>query len=180
MPTSNHHSRITQPPDGNSYPPNAMLASAAEIEAAIPTRTRTRSFHRPLTTRPRKVSTVNSTEIPLSSPPSSQDHSEWGEPIDVDLVDEEQQSSPQLTPTSSTTPDHRSLSIEPQSKFCDNIASSSSLDDQVQRCMHRDDARDQLFVGIIKALVHVNNTPSSPKDLAKYIMEENFAILGSV
>jgi hypothetical protein len=44
--------------------------------------------------------------------------------------------------------------------------------------LHPDDARDKVFVAIIKALVKLGNRPSSPKELASAIMKFHFAILG--
>ncbi|KAI8055877.1 hypothetical protein BDF22DRAFT_741177 [Syncephalis plumigaleata] len=44
--------------------------------------------------------------------------------------------------------------------------------------MHPDDARDKVFVAIVRALVQLGNRPSSPKELASAIMRFHFAILG--
>ncbi|KAI9597270.1 hypothetical protein BDF19DRAFT_489745 [Syncephalis fuscata] len=44
--------------------------------------------------------------------------------------------------------------------------------------MHPDDARDKVFVAIIRALVQLGNRPSSPKELASAIMRFHFAVLG--
>ncbi|KAJ2360999.1 hypothetical protein IW150_007350 [Coemansia sp. RSA 2607] len=45
-------------------------------------------------------------------------------------------------------------------------------------CLHADDARDKVFVAILKALVARHNKPSSPKELATCIMRNEFTILG--
>ncbi|KAJ2616581.1 hypothetical protein EV177_000998 [Coemansia sp. RSA 1804] len=44
--------------------------------------------------------------------------------------------------------------------------------------LHADDARDKVFVAILKALVARNNKPSSPKELATCIMRREFTMLG--
>ncbi|KAJ2157227.1 hypothetical protein GGF46_004652 [Coemansia sp. RSA 552] len=44
--------------------------------------------------------------------------------------------------------------------------------------LHADDARDKVFVAILKALVARHNRPSSPKELATCIMEREFTLLG--
>ncbi|KAJ2604608.1 hypothetical protein H4R99_001681, partial [Coemansia sp. RSA 1722] len=44
--------------------------------------------------------------------------------------------------------------------------------------LHADDARDKVFVAILKALVARNNKPSSPKELSNCIMRNEFTILG--
>ncbi|KAJ1651576.1 hypothetical protein IWQ61_007897, partial [Dispira simplex] len=44
--------------------------------------------------------------------------------------------------------------------------------------LHPDDARDKVFVAIIKALLIMGNKPSSPKELANCIMKQRFTILG--
>ncbi|KAJ1962531.1 hypothetical protein GGI12_002600, partial [Dipsacomyces acuminosporus] len=44
--------------------------------------------------------------------------------------------------------------------------------------LHADDARDKVFVAILKALVARHNKPSSPKELATCIMKHEFTLLG--
>ncbi|KAJ2811144.1 hypothetical protein GGI24_006885 [Coemansia furcata] len=44
--------------------------------------------------------------------------------------------------------------------------------------LHADDARDKVFVAILKALVARHNRPSSPKELATCIMKHEFTMLG--
>ncbi|RKP36061.1 hypothetical protein BJ085DRAFT_34332, partial [Dimargaris cristalligena] len=44
--------------------------------------------------------------------------------------------------------------------------------------LHPDDARDKVFVAILKALIFMGNRPSSPKELAHCIMKQKFTILG--
>ncbi|KAJ2723969.1 hypothetical protein GGI07_002256 [Coemansia sp. Benny D115] len=44
--------------------------------------------------------------------------------------------------------------------------------------LHADDARDKVFVAILKALVARHNKPSSPKELATCIMRHEFTLLG--
>ncbi|KAJ2213719.1 hypothetical protein EV179_003619 [Coemansia sp. RSA 487] len=44
--------------------------------------------------------------------------------------------------------------------------------------LHADDARDKVFVAILKALVARYNKPSSPKELATCIMRHEFTMLG--
>ncbi|KAJ1939207.1 hypothetical protein EC988_007377, partial [Linderina pennispora] len=66
--------------------------------------------------------------------------------------------------------------------------SSSSDEDQTENTfaprdydidrLHADDARDKVFVAILKALVARNNKPSSPKELATCIMKHEFTLLG--
>ncbi|KAJ1833568.1 hypothetical protein IWW55_001984 [Coemansia sp. RSA 2706] len=44
--------------------------------------------------------------------------------------------------------------------------------------LHADDARDKVFVAILKALAARHNRPSSPKELATCIMKHEFTLLG--
>ncbi|KAJ2559445.1 hypothetical protein EV175_000338 [Coemansia sp. RSA 1933] len=44
--------------------------------------------------------------------------------------------------------------------------------------LHADDARDKVFVAILKALVARHNRPSSPKELSNCIMRHEFTMLG--
>ncbi|KAJ1722557.1 hypothetical protein LPJ61_005917, partial [Coemansia biformis] len=44
--------------------------------------------------------------------------------------------------------------------------------------LHADDARDKVFVAILKALAARRNRPSSPKELATCIMKHEFTLLG--
>ncbi|KAJ2470022.1 hypothetical protein GGI02_003213 [Coemansia sp. RSA 2322] len=44
--------------------------------------------------------------------------------------------------------------------------------------LHAEDARDKVFVAILKALVARHNRPSSPKELATCIMKHEFTMLG--
>ncbi|KAK9678999.1 hypothetical protein K7432_016464 [Basidiobolus ranarum] len=44
--------------------------------------------------------------------------------------------------------------------------------------LHPDDAKDKVFAAILKALVIMDNKPSSPKELANCIMKHKFTILG--
>ncbi|KAJ1741877.1 hypothetical protein LPJ68_002428 [Coemansia sp. RSA 1086] len=44
--------------------------------------------------------------------------------------------------------------------------------------LHADDARDKVFVAILKALAARHNKPSSPKELATCIMKHEFTLLG--
>ncbi|KAJ2433322.1 hypothetical protein GGF42_009415, partial [Coemansia sp. RSA 2424] len=44
--------------------------------------------------------------------------------------------------------------------------------------LHAEDARDKVFVAILKALVARHNRPSSPKELATCIMKNEFTMLG--
>ncbi|ORX93966.1 hypothetical protein K493DRAFT_33000 [Basidiobolus meristosporus CBS 931.73] len=44
--------------------------------------------------------------------------------------------------------------------------------------IHPDDAKDKVFAAILKALVVMDNKPSSPKELANCIMKHKFTILG--
>ncbi|KAJ1923994.1 hypothetical protein IWQ60_005509 [Tieghemiomyces parasiticus] len=44
--------------------------------------------------------------------------------------------------------------------------------------LHPDDARDKVFVAILKALIYMGNRPSSPKELANCIMKQRFTMLG--
>lgn len=44
--------------------------------------------------------------------------------------------------------------------------------------LHAEDARDKVFVAILKALVIRSNRPSSPKELATCIMKHRFTVLG--
>ncbi|KAJ2152425.1 hypothetical protein IW137_005734, partial [Coemansia sp. RSA 1287] len=44
--------------------------------------------------------------------------------------------------------------------------------------LHADDARDKVFVAILKALAARRNKPSSPRELATCIMKHEFTLLG--
>jgi len=44
--------------------------------------------------------------------------------------------------------------------------------------IHPDDAKDKVFVAIIKALVKNGNTPSTPKELSQYILKHKLTNLG--
>ncbi|KXN67631.1 hypothetical protein CONCODRAFT_113641 [Conidiobolus coronatus NRRL 28638] len=44
--------------------------------------------------------------------------------------------------------------------------------------IHPDDAKDKVFIGIIKALIKMDNKPSSPKELAGFIIKHKLAVLG--
>ncbi|KAJ2292376.1 hypothetical protein IW141_001967 [Coemansia sp. RSA 355] len=46
--------------------------------------------------------------------------------------------------------------------------------------LHADDARDKVFVAILKALAARRNKPSSPRELATCIMKHEFTLLGRV
>lgn len=44
--------------------------------------------------------------------------------------------------------------------------------------IHPDDAKDKVFAAILKALIKMGNTPSSPKELANSIVKHKLATLG--
>lgn len=44
--------------------------------------------------------------------------------------------------------------------------------------IHPDDAKDKVFAAILKALMKMGNTPSSPKELANTIVKHKYATLG--
>jgi len=44
--------------------------------------------------------------------------------------------------------------------------------------IHPDDAKDKVFVAIIKALVKNGNVPSTPKELSQYILKHKLTNLG--
>lgn len=44
--------------------------------------------------------------------------------------------------------------------------------------IHPDDAKDKVFTAILKALIKMENKPSSPKELANIIVKHKYATLG--
>ncbi|KAJ2858041.1 hypothetical protein J3B02_000573 [Coemansia erecta] len=60
----------------------------------------------------------------------------------------------------------------------DQTENNFELRDYDIDALHADDARDKVFVAILKALVARHNKPSSPKELANCIMKNEFTILG--
>lgn len=44
--------------------------------------------------------------------------------------------------------------------------------------IHPDDAKDKVFAAILKALIKMGNSPSSPKELANSIVKHKLATLG--
>jgi hypothetical protein len=46
--------------------------------------------------------------------------------------------------------------------------------------IHHDDAKDKVFIAIIKALCLLQNKPSSPKELAATIIKNKLTVLGLV
>lgn len=49
---------------------------------------------------------------------------------------------------------------------------------QAPLAIHPDDAKDKVFAAILKALIKMGNTPSSPKELANTIVKHKYATLG--
>ncbi|KAJ1967095.1 hypothetical protein H4R35_006811, partial [Dimargaris xerosporica] len=78
-----------------------------------------------------------------------------------------------------------SLSTPTGSKPAHSTSSSttrpSSLSEKLPYNLHNihpDDSRDKVFVAILKALMFMENRPSSPKELANCIMKCGFTVLG--
>ncbi|ORZ25839.1 hypothetical protein BCR42DRAFT_401031 [Absidia repens] len=62
-------------------------------------------------------------------------------------------------------------------------ASNNADDDDIKRQslsvpIHPDDAKDKVFRAILKALLKMDNKPSSPKELANVIIQSDYATLG--
>eukprot|EP00842_Homolaphlyctis_polyrhiza_P004203 jgi/Hompol1/4784/HPOL_003930-RA len=56
------------------------------------------------------------------------------------------------------------------------LASSRNINVDI----HRDDARDQVLIAVVKALIKIGNRPSTPKELASFILENKLTTLGYV
>ncbi|KAJ1913934.1 hypothetical protein H4219_004997 [Mycoemilia scoparia] len=85
------------------------------------------------------------------------------------------------SPTSKSKPTAPpSSSNSTSTKFNDADAGYSQVPDgdTLFSSLHPDDARDKVFVAILKALLAMSNRPSSPKELSTCIMEHKFAMLG--
>ncbi|KAJ1960424.1 hypothetical protein IWQ62_004241, partial [Dispira parvispora] len=80
-------------------------------------------------------------------------------------------------PKCAASPEPRSLSRSPSLSPTIPPESSKKLPYNLDN-LHPDDARDKVFVAIIKALLIMGNKPSSPKELANCIMKQRFTILG--
>ncbi|KAG1459926.1 hypothetical protein G6F56_006057 [Rhizopus delemar] len=60
----------------------------------------------------------------------------------------------------------------------DNFENKSKREGSLNVPIHPDDAKDKVFTAIMKALVKMENKPSSPKELANIIVKHKYATLG--
>lgn len=60
----------------------------------------------------------------------------------------------------------------------DNVETKNKDKYDIVANIHPDDAKDKVFVAIIKALVKNGNVPSTPKELSQYILKHKLTNLG--
>lgn len=65
-----------------------------------------------------------------------------------------------------------------QKKAINNENRSKQRQGSLPVPIHPDDAKDKVFTAILKALIKMENKPSSPKELANIIVKNKYATLG--